>query len=425
MAINMGFGAAISGLASSAKSLEVTGNNIANTSTVGFKSARAEFSDVLAQSISGGLASQRVGMGSNPHAVVQQFQQGNLRRTENPLDMAIGGRGFFMLDDAGNDRVTYTRNGQFHLEGEPFAGDAAATPEALNAQRSRLMSSMGLPVLGYAATYGADPMGEISRTGDPVPLTFEPFMPSQATTQVTMAANFSAGAAEIDATVPFDTANSESYHYSRAFNAVDAEGATTRVDLYFRKTGFGAWEMNVVEGGVPQPTPYALTFDARGQMVSGQSQALTLGVGAVTLDLSGSTQYGGAFSLDQLTQDGYQEGRLTGMSVDRDGTIFGRYSNNEARRLGQVALADFQNRNGLQSIGDNQWLETGASGTALIGVAQDQNGLGAINAASVEDASVDLNQELVNLIIQQRNYQANAQAIKTQDQILQTLSGIR
>lgn len=142
------------------------------------------------------------------------------------------------------------------------------------------------------------------------------------------------------------------------------------------------------------------------------------------IDFTGSSQYGSSFGANRLEQDGYTSGRLTGVSVTSDGVLRGNYSNGQSRDLGQVALANFTNPNGLASLGGNQWAETSVSGPSMVG-APGTSSLGVLQSAAVEESNVDLTAELVNMITQQRNYQANAQAIKTQDQIMQTMVNLR
>jgi flagellar hook protein FlgE len=145
---------------------------------------------------------------------------------------------------------------------------------------------------------------------------------------------------------------------------------------------------------------------------------------AFNIDFGDSTQFGSAFSPNSMTQDGYTSGRLTGVSVDENGVISGNYSNGKTRNLGQVALAGFTNPNGLTSLGGNQWAETDASGSALVGT-PNSGALGVLKSSTIEESNVDLTAELVNMITEQRNYQANAQSIKTQDSIMQTLVSLR
>jgi flagellar hook protein FlgE len=157
--------------------------------------------------------------------------------------------------------------------------------------------------------------------------------------------------------------------------------------------------------------------------------SLTIATGAVTplaftFDLTGTTQYGASFGVNNLTQDGFTSGRLAGFNVSDEGIVVGRYTNGISRNLAQVVLADFRNSQGLKPLGGNQWEETSESGLAIVG-APNTGPLGVLQSAAVEDSNVDLTEELVNMITAQRVYQANAQTIKTQDQVLQTLVNLR
>jgi flagellar hook protein FlgE len=145
---------------------------------------------------------------------------------------------------------------------------------------------------------------------------------------------------------------------------------------------------------------------------------------AFNLDFTGTTQFGSDFGVNALAQDGYTSGRLTGFAVGADGAIRGSYSNGEFLTLGQVALANFANPQGLEMRGNNTWTESAASGAALVGV-PNTGGLGVLQSGAVEDSNVELTSELVNMITAQRIYQANAQTIKTQDQLLQTIVNLK
>jgi flagellar hook protein FlgE len=184
---------------------------------------------------------------------------------------------------------------------------------------------------------------------------------------------------------------------------------------------------------VTTPAPTNMTFSNTGALTGTLAttplriiSAVTTGAQALdfTLDFAGTSQYGVSFGVNQLLQDGYTSGRLSGLSVSPDGTIQGRYSNGKSRNMGQLVLANFNNPNGLQSLGGNQWAETVESGQPIPGT-PGQGSLGVIQSAAVEEANVDLTAELVAMITQQRVYQANAQTIKTQDQVLSTLVNLR
>ena len=411
----MSFQQGLSGLNSSSKALEVLGNNIANANTVGFKSAEVHFSDVFANSLSGGGASQ-VGIGSAISGIQQTFSQGNVTATNNPLDISINGGGFFRMSQGG--AVTYTRNGQFHLDNAGYI---------VNDQSSRLM---GFP---------ADANGTITAS-NPVELQLSASQIQPRPTSDPLAGDLTANLnldsrQGVPTLTPFNFANPETYNYSTALSVYDTLGVPHTMTMYFsRVSAGGPWEVNAtLDGADPLPLPDQLAFDTSGVLTTAMplvlpSWALTTGADTPwspgSMDFTGTTQYGSASSVDRLTQGGYTTGSLAGMSVGADGVVQGRYSNGQTRNLGQVVLATFTNPNGLQSLGNNQWALSSVSGTELVS-APGTGSRGVLQSASVEESNVDLTAQLVNMITQQRNYQANAQTIKTQDQILQTLVNLR
>jgi flagellar hook protein FlgE len=215
----------------------------------------------------------------------------------------------------------------------------------------------------------------------------------------------------------------------------DTLGVAHTMTMYFhRASAGGPWNVHgTMDGATPQAFPSTLSFNTSGALTTAMplvlpSWALTTGAATPwspgSMDFAGTTQYGSSSSVDRLTQGGYTTGSLTGLSVSGDGVVQGRYSNGQSRNLGQVVLATFANPNGLQSLGNNQWALTSDSGPELVS-APGTGSRGVLQSASVEESNVDLTKQLVDMITQQRNYQANAQTIKTQDQILQTLVNLR
>lgn len=417
----MGFQQGLSGLNGAAKNLDVIGNNIANASTVGFKSSATQFADVYATSLygAGGL---QVGIGSKVADVAQQFIQGNISTTNNPLDLAISGEGFFLVNQGG--ATAYTRNGQFHLD----------KPDA-NGQ-SNIVNSQGEQLMGY----GVDANGNVvTASPGPLQISFADIAP-RATGDVFLVAN-------VDSTqsapgVAFNTNNAASYNAATSVTVYDSLGNAHAMTLYFVKTAVAnQWSMygdidgsgiaNVNLGG-GAGVPATLNFSAAGALTTAMPIAgvnVTVTTGATTpltfdLDLSGTTQFGSAFGVNSVSQDGYASGRLAGLSVGEDGTIQGRYTNSQSKVLGQVAMAYFANTQGLQPVGNNLWVDSAEAGQAVIG-APGSGVLGVIQSGAVEESNVDLTAELVNLIVAQRMYQANAQTVRAQDQILQTLVNLR
>lgn len=409
----MSFQQGLSGLNTSAKSLDVTGNNIANSSTIGFKASAAHFSDVYASSLGAGGTAQ-VGIGASLAAIQQQFAQGNITATSNPLDISINGNGFFRMDQNGS--ISYTRNGQFHLDKEGYI---------INDQSLRLT---GFPV---------DINGTVV-TASPVPLQVSSSQIAPRATSDPLAGNIEA-VINLDsresnpASAPFNFSNPQTYNYSTSLSVYDTLGVSHTLTTYYVRTGAGAWTAYATLDGANPQAVGNLTFNTSGGLTSGPNYVLPtfpLTSGAATpwspgtIDFTGTTQYGSESGVDQLAQGGYTSGRLVGISVADDGTLQGRYSNGQTRNQGQVVLTGFTNPNGLAPQGNNLWIETFESGPPLVG-APNTASLGVLQSSSVEESNVDLTAELVNMITQQRNYQANAQTIKTQDSIMNTLVNLR
>jgi len=435
----MAFQQALSGLNTSSKAIDVTSNNIANSSTVGYKASVSHFADVYANSLSGSGANQ-VGIGASLAAIQQQFTQGNITTTNNPLDLSINGAGFYRMDQ--NGAITYSRNGQFHLDKNGF-----------------VVNDQGMELTGYPAKSG------VIVPSTPAPLQISASDLAPKATGANTSSTFQGVKANLNLdsrqTVP-TTAWADgpaagtvsgwspdplTYNYSTALSVYDTLGNAHTTTMYFRKAATaGDWNVyaNVdgttnLNSGAAGPIT-TLHFDTSGKLVSGSPVTFTINLASVgtslgsttgalspqtfPIDFTGTTQFGSAFGTNSLAQDGYSAGHLVGLSVGADGVIQGRYSNNQTFNQGQVVLTNFTNPNGLQSLGNNQWAETSLSGPALVG-APNTSSLGTLQASSVEESNVDLTAELVNLITQQRNYQANAQSIKTQDQIMQTLVNLR
>jgi flagellar hook protein FlgE len=406
----MSFQQGLSGLNVAAKNLDAIGNNIANASTIGYKSARAEFADVFANSLAGGGGAQ-VGIGAKVAAVRQQFTQGNFATTSKPLDVAINGAGFFRLST--NGTVSYSRNGQFSLDRDGY-----------------LTASNGARLTGYPA----DVNGQIvASTPVDLQLSLASIAP-RATTTAQMALNL-----DSRATVPtsaFSMTNPASYNSSTAMTVYDGQGNAHTLTTYYRKTAANTWDVFAAADGAALNGGAAigtLNFSAGGTLaadsVMNVSIPLTNGAASplaipVTFPASDMTQFGVDFAVSQLQQDGFTTGTLAGFAIGNDGTIVGRYTNGETRAQGQLVLANFVNPQGLVPLGNNQWAESADSGQALV-AAPGAGTHGELQTGALEDANVDLTEELVKMITAQRVYQANAQTIRTQDQIQQTLVNLR
>lgn len=406
----MSFQQGLSGLNAAAKNLDVIGNNVANSGTVGFKQSQAQFSDVYANSLTG-AGGNNVGIGVKVAQVAQQFTQGNITATNNPLDMAINGGGFFRMEN--NGEATYQRNGQFQLDRMGF-----------------IVNPTGAKLTGYTA----DASGALL-TGAPAPLSINTAdLNPRLTSEVNAVLNLDSRSAPIDQVInPFDMADPDTFSNSTAVSVYDSLGNAHTLQTFYVKTAPGTWQVYAsMDGGAAfSPTPSTLTFDTSGGLTTAMPmtvppQTLTTGAAplGLTMDLTSTTQFGSAFSVNTLNQDGYASGRLAGFAVGADGVVLGRYTNGQSAVLGQVVLANFANPNGLQQLGDNMWAETSTSGTPLVGVPA-SGSLGVLQSSAVEDSNVDLTAELVNMITAQRVYQANAQTIKAQDAVMQTLVNLR
>ncbi|WP_019141191.1 flagellar hook protein FlgE [Noviherbaspirillum massiliense] len=408
----MSFQQGLSGLNAASKNLEVIGNNVANANTVGFKGSQAQFADIYASSLNGGGTSQ-VGIGTKVTQIAQQFSQGNITSSSNPLDIAINGGGFFGMND--NGTVYFTRNGQFTLDKSGY-----------------IVNSQGLRLSGYNLNANGVPSGQIVDLQIP-----SAAMPPQATSTITTAVNLQTGA-KPPTVSPFNPDDPLTYNNSTSIITYDSKGDSHQLQLYYVKTATD-WHVYAADDTVqPPPTPRpsmdlgALTFNTDGSLATPSPGQLTVpainipGVDPlnITINIAGTTEYGSSFDVRTLTQNGYVDGNLSSFTVDGNGIVLGRYSNGQTRSLGQVALFSFPNPNGLQPMGNNLWAPTAASDVAVAG--QPGTGkLGTLQASAVEDSNVDLTAELVNMITAQRVYQANAQTIKTQDQLMQTLVNLR
>ncbi|MDX2218632.1 MAG: flagellar hook protein FlgE [Burkholderiales bacterium] len=406
----MGFQQGLSGLNAAARNLDVIGNNVANANTVGFKAGNALFADVYANAVSGS-SGMMAGIGTTLAAIQQDHAQGNISVSTNPLDMAINGNGFFRMSQ--NGAVSYSRNGQFHLDKDGYI---------VNAQGARLTG------------YPAGPNGTVvaSTPGD-LQVSAADIDPS-ATTEAGVGLNLDSRKTAI--TAAFNLNDPATYHHATSMSVYDSLGNEHTLSMYFVKTAANTWSVFAANDGAQVGTAAVgtLNFDSSGNINSSTttlpfSLSLPLTTGATTpmtvdLDFTGSTQFGSIFGVNELTQDGYASGRLTGFNISGDGTIMGRYSNGQSRAQGQVTLATFTNLHGLQPLGGNLYAESAASGQPIVGVPQ-SGSLGVLQAGAVEDSNVDLTAELVDMITAQRVYQANAQTIKTQDAVLQTLVNLR
>lgn len=438
----MGFNIGLSGLRAATSDLNVTGNNIANAGTAGFKQSRAEFADVYAASV--------LGTGSNPQGsgvllanVSQLFNQGNINYTQNALDLAINGNGFFQTSNNGD--VSYTRAGYFGTDRDGF-----------------LVNNFGYKLQGYAVDANNNlQSGIVSdlqiETASQAP---------RATENLDQTFNLNS-TNTVPTTVPFDPADPTSYNSSTSTNIYDTQGNAHVFTQYFLKTGPNTWDMNVlIDGRNPDdptlttPSTVPLTFTTSGQLdvaaliasvptgftvaADGTidlttwvpaapdtsippvwaSNGATAAAAGVNIDLRQATQFSSSFAVNSVSQDGYTTGQLTGLEIDDTGMIFARYTNGQSNVQGQVVLANFANVQGLTPVGKTAWVQSFASGEPVVGTPRSGT-LGALQAGALEDSNVELSDQLVNLIVAQRNYQANAKTIETESAVTQTIINLR
>ncbi|SNY60109.1 flagellar hook protein FlgE [Enterobacter sp. CC120223-11] len=416
----MAFSQAVSGLNAASTNLDVIGNNIANSATYGFKAGTASFADMFAGS--------KVGLGVKVAGITQDFNDGTTTSTGRALDVAISQNGFFRLTDA-NGSVYYSRNGQFKLD-----------------ENRNLVNMQGLQLTGYPAT-GTPPT--IQQGANPVGLTIpNTLMAAKVTSNASMQINLNSTDA-VPTKAPFDATDADTYNKKGTVTVFDSLGNSHDVNIYYVKNSANNWDVYTQDSSVAGATAVKqaqMQFNDNGSLkgvynyVGGVlntapnatpdfqvSLASLNGSAASTFQLSflnSMQQNTGSNDIVATNQNGYKPGNLVSYQINDDGTVVGNYSNEQTQLLGQITLANFANNEGLQSEGDNVWSATQASGVALLGTAGTGN-FGTLTNGALEASNVDLSKELVNMIVAQRNYQSNAQTIKTQDQILNTLVNLR
>lgn len=428
----MAFSQAVSGLNAAATNLDVIGNNIANSATYGFKSGTASFADMFAGS--------KVGLGVKVAGITQDFTDGTTTNTGRGLDVAISQNGFFRMVDS-NGSVFYSRNGQFKLD-----------------ENRNIVNMQGLQLTGYPAT-GTPPT--VQQGANPAPITIpNTLMAAKSTTTVSMQVNLNS-TDKLPTKTPFNPSDADSYNKKGSVTVFDSQGNAHDMNIFYVKTGPNKWDVYTQDASVTGSVATknaVMNFSANGtltsvnnyveepvdpldptgpkHLVEGPANAqpqiqISTGTinGAVPANFSLSflnsmQQNTGANNIVATSQNGYKPGDLVSYQINNDGTVVGNYSNEQQQVLGQIVLANFANNEGLASQGDNVWAATQASGVALLGTAGTGN-FGKLTNGALEASNVDLSKELVNMIVAQRNYQSNAQTIKTQDQILNTLVNLR
>jgi len=421
----MAFDTAISGINAATADLNVISNNIANASTVGFKTSRAEFADVFASSLLG-AGSNAIGKGVSLVNVTQEFGQGNISFTNNALDMAINGGGFFQLSQGG--ALEYTRAGAFQIDSEGY-----------------VVSNQGARLQGFQVNNAGDVTGQVADIRIDTSL-----IDPNPTGTVDISSNLDSR--EVAPTVPFGgpfdafavpptAPDPSAYNATTSTTVYDGLGNPHVMSLYYVKTANpNEWEVHSAIDGVTTSGPDTLNFQSNGQFdpltlpiavnISGWQPLNADGVATgasvqdINVSLSDTTQFGVQFAVDSINQDGFGPGQLRGLDIDESGIVFARFTNGESRALSQIALADFSNVNGLQPSGDTNWVETFSSGSPNVAAAG-TSGLGVVQSAALEESNVEITAQLVDLIVAQRNFQANAQVIQSEDAITQTVINLR
>jgi flagellar hook protein FlgE len=399
----MALNTALSGINAAQADLNVIANNISNANTAGFKGSRAEFADVFA--VTGlNLNSTATGSGTRLQDVAQQFAQGDIETTNNSLDLAISGNGFFTTSN-GNG-VNYTRAGAFQKDSNGYvvtnsgAKLQAYPPNGIGGFDTSTLTDLKL----VTAQSGAKPTSLISMTSN---------LPSSATVPATA----------------FSTSDATSYNDATPVTVYDSQGGAHQGTVYYAKTATNTWDAHLFVDGTDAGTQ-ALTFDTTGRLATPANGNLTfnpvsLGNGsnplALTVNVTNTTQFGTDYSAGTITQNGYEAGTLSNVDIDSKGVVTAYYSNNQSSQIGQLAIANFANVQGLRQVGDTSWAASGDSGPAVMGAAGTGQ-FGNLQSGALEDSNTaDTTAQLVNMIRAQRNYQANAQVLSTDNTLASAL----
>lgn len=444
----MSFNIALSGLNAAQKDLDVTSNNIANVNTVGFKESRAEFVDVYASSL---LASgkTKVGDGVLTSEVAQQFSQGSIQFTNNSLDLAITGNGFFAtVPEIDSLETSYTRAGQFKLNDDNF-----------------VVNSAGGHLLGFPINADGTSASVSLSTATPIRIPTSSGAPTQSS-EVDIRMNLPAG--DVPPANPvFDPTDPLTFNNSTSVTVFDSLGDSHIMTYYFVKSAANEWNVftavdeqmvdipvavaNPTTSTLVQPTGAGVTgavllFNTSGDFIEqkpGSIQTAALGTTILSngadptqqiiidfnLDTSGPnpnepTQFASNFEVTALSQDGLAVGRLTGIDIGTDGLVRATYSNGTSEPLSRITMVNFANEQGLSQVGGTSWKESISSGEPLAGEAGSGT-FGTINSSALEQANVNLTTELIDLISAQRNFQANSRALEVDNQLNQTILQIR
>jgi flagellar hook protein FlgE len=420
----------VSGLRAESEAIGVVGDNIANVNTIGFKSQRAIFQDVLGHSILAGTSSALPGSGVRVGEVQQLFTQGSIANTGVSTDVALNGDGFLVVNGT-VDGITsnfYTRAGQLTIDNEGF-----------------LVNQQNLNVQGYRANPDGTLQASVSDLQVPT-ASLAPF----STNEITITANLDSREPVLtfDILDPDGTSNG-----STSITVFDSLGTARTLDIYFNNMGGNLYSYNVVadgaelaggtagthtlvssgtlqftsDGALQTATTPALAVSFAGGATANQAIDLNFG-DDITQDgsngLSGTTQFASVTAVSSQSQNGYASGEFSGLAIDGTGLVQGLYTNGQKITIGQLAIAKFRSNDGLGRAGQNLWIETRDSGTAALGAAG-AGGRASVSAGALEQSNVDLGEEFVGLIQHQRSFSANSRTITTADEMLQELINIK
>jgi flagellar hook protein FlgE len=426
----------VSGMASTSNAMNVIGNNIANSNTVGYKASRTVFADLLSNQLSSTGGMTQVGTGVGLASVDSVFSQGTFENTESNTDLAIEGAGFFILSEGTTGTSLYSRDGSFHFD-----------------DTGQLVNAEGLNVQGYYLDENGAPKGDLTN----IEVDTNSYSPANPTSNVTLTTNLDAqsvanpGGAAFDIDNPGDTSN-----WAASVQVYDSQGGTHLLTNYFRKTDANEWEYHTVVAGADvsnstdeflEVAHGNLSFDENGRLVNLGGEDLYQGDGVtpiepqpvattdelrwangsdpgLTLDFEfNMTQYSSESVVVSQVQDGYGTGNLVELSIDEEGNVIGNYSSGEPRKLARIALSKFTNPAGLWQEGGNLFSATDASGVPTVGTVG--SGVGTLYTNSLEQSNVDLAQEFVNMITIQRAYQANSRIITTTDEMMNEMINLK
>jgi flagellar hook protein FlgE len=406
-----------SGLQANSEALDVIGNNIANLNTTGFKTQSANFKDLVYQTLSpgsaptattGGTDPAQEGFGVGVGTIANAFTQGSVTPTGTSTDAAIQGNGFFVVSDGTN--TFYTRNGAFDVDSNGYLVDPNTGDRV---QRTGTVGE------GTATQPGFQVAGD-----DDIKVPFGAGAPGAETTTVNYQGNLSSTTAVGGA-------------QTTSIQVYDSQGTAEALNVTFTNTAANTYSVtaSISGGGAVALSSNQVTFDSNGVLLSPASITATVtgltGAAAQAINLNlgtpgqatGLTQFGGSSNANAVSQDGSASGTLTSISFNTDGTVEGQFSNGTTLPLAQLAVAGFNNSNGLLLTGSNYYQSSPSSGQALVGTAG-TSGLGTVQGGALEGSNVDISTEFSKLIIAERGFQANAETITVADNTLQTLVNI-